>query len=160
MNGNGDNMYRKLLATALLAAAIATPAMAIEPSVVNNVEGVALKGFDPVAYLVDGKATKGDSSITAEFQNVTYDFASKEHKELFVANPEKYIPTFNGFCATGVSNNFKVDIDPHVFAINDGKVDLFYNEALRDTYQADLKKRQAMAKDNWPAVDKMTKVIR
>ena len=75
-----------------------------------------LRGNDPVAYFTLGKPTPGQPNIKAEHQGVTYRFASEEHRRLFAANPNRYVPQFGGFCANGLvyaiplggGENFKV----------------------------------------------------
>lgn len=153
-------MLRKLFTAAVLLFVTATPALAIEADAVNNVDKIALKGFDPVAYFADNKPRKGDPGITSKYQGVIYEFASKDHKAAFDANPTKYIPRYNGFCAFGVSNGLKIDIDPHDYSIDDGKLNVFFSDDARDTYEADYKNKSQEAEKKWPAVKKQTKVIR
>jgi hypothetical protein len=161
-----DCLMRIALLAALSLVWLAGPALAdgstaaIDPAAVNNVDNLALKGFDPVAYFTDSKALKGDPKITSQFQKVTYEFVSAEHKALFEKNPTHYIPSYNGFCASGVSNGLKLDIDPHAYAINAGVLDLFFSEETRDSYEADLAQRSQLAKKNWPAVQKLAVIIR
>ena len=153
-------MLRKLFATAFTFLLFAAPALAIEAKAVNNVENVALKGFDPVAYFTDGKPRKGNPGITSKFQGVTYEFVNKDHKAQFDKEPAKYIPAYNGFCAFGVTEGLKIDIDPHAYAIDDGKLNVFFSEDARDAFQNDLAKKSKEAEEKWPAVQKLTKVVR
>jgi hypothetical protein len=41
---------------------------------------VILKGYDPVAYFKQGKAVRGNPSITSTYKGATYFFASREDK--------------------------------------------------------------------------------
>ena len=59
-----------------------------------------LRGYDPVAYQAQGRATPGDAAIKAEHEGVTYRFASAGNRALFVANPQKYVAAYGGFCTT------------------------------------------------------------
>ena len=145
---------------AILVAPLTSTAFAIEAEAVNNVESIALKGFDPVAYFVDGKPKKGDPEITSSFTNVTYEFTTKEHKALFDANPAKYVPEYNGFCAFGVTEGLKIDVDPHAYAINEGKLNVFFSDDARDEFQKTQADSIALAHKNWAEVKKLTKVIR
>ena len=151
---------RLFLASLFAILLLAAPARAIDPDAVNNVEEIALKGFDTVAYFTDNKPRKGDPEITSRYQGVTYEFVSKEHKALFDKEPAKYVPIYNGYCAFGVWEGLKIDVDPHAYAINDGKLAVFFSDEARDAYQGDLatKSREAAAK--WPEVKKLSKVIR
>jgi YHS domain-containing protein len=139
---------------------LAAPAFAIDAKAVNNVESVALKGFDPVAYFADGKPLKGDPDITSRYEGVVYEFVSKEHKASFDLEPAKYVPRYHGFCAFGVTEGLKIDVDPHAYAINDGKLYVFFSDEARDAYQNDQANMSRQAEAKWPAVQKLTKVIR
>ncbi len=55
-------------------------------------DGVAIKGFDPVAYFKDGHATKGTAEHTVVYKGSTFHFASAANREAFAANPGKYAP--------------------------------------------------------------------
>ena len=93
--------------------------------------GLALQGYDPVAYLEGGKdregaAREGSKSITSTWRGITYRFATAENKAKFDADPAKYEPPFGGWCAWAVIDGDKVEIDPGNYRIVDGKVYLFY----------------------------------
>jgi YHS domain-containing protein len=127
---------------------------------VNQIDGIALHGFDPVAYFTQNKAVKGEAEFTAQYKGVTYEFASKEDQATFQANPAKYVPQYGGFCAFAVSKGVKADIDPHAFAINDGKLYVNYSEKALQAYQGDVKGNTQNANHNWPDVAKQSKIIR
>jgi len=122
--------------------------------------GVAVKGYDPVAYFTQHKAVKGSTDITAEHDGARYQFASEEDKKLFVANPEKYVPQYGGFCAGGTLGGHKADINPEAFAINDGKLYLNYNAKVRDSFQSDAAANVTKANHNWTEVKKQDYVYR
>jgi YHS domain-containing protein len=98
-----------MTAIALTAGAAVVPAAAAGPDVNATITGLALRGYDPVAYFTDGKPIPGDYKITARYNDATYRFASQEHKALFEANPAKYLPQYGGFCAFGAAQDVKVD---------------------------------------------------
>jgi hypothetical protein len=154
------NAIRTLCAALLAALFLTAPARAIDPDAINNVEEIAMKGFDPVAYFVDGRPRKGDPEITSRHNGVLYEFVDKDHKALFDKEPDRYVPIFNGFCAFGVWEGLKIDIDPHAYAINDGKLNLFFSDEARDIYQKDLAVKSREAAEKWPEVKKLSKVIR
>src|SRR5262245_60087267 len=81
--------------------------------------GVALHGYDPVAYFTQNKAIEGDKRITSSYRGGTYRFASQENKETFEKDPAKYEPQFGGFCGYAVSDNHTADVDPQAFIIQD-----------------------------------------
>src|SRR5258708_33349075 len=153
-------MLWKFVSIALVFLLFGTPALAIEAEAVNNVEGIALKGFDPVAYFADSKPRKGNPEITSKFEGVTYEFVSTDHKALFDKDPAKYVPAYNGFCAFGVTEGLKIDVDPHAYAINDDKLNVFFSEEARDLYENDYSSKSREAQEKWPTVQKLTKVVR
>ena len=93
----------------------------------NLKRGLAIQGYDPVAYFTENEAVEGKSSIKHDANGVTYYFASEANKELFIADPEKYEPAYGGYCAYAMAFGDKVKIDPETFKIKDGRLFLFYN---------------------------------
>jgi len=88
-----------LAAAAVFVAAVSTPAFAKDYT--HSTPGIG--GYDLVAYFTDGKPMRGSGYQVSVFEGVTYAFASEEHKEMFEANPEKYVPAYGGYCAYGVA---------------------------------------------------------
>jgi YHS domain-containing protein len=127
---------------------------------VNQIDGVAIHGFDPVAYFTQHKAVKGDPDFTSVYDGVTYEFASLKDQKLFELNPAHYVPQYGGFCAFGVSEGAKADIDPHVFTIKDGKLYLNYSEAVGRDFGKNTAARIEKADHNWSAVSQQDKTIR
>jgi YHS domain-containing protein len=68
-----------------------------KPSVNQNWRGVAIKGYDTVAYFVLGKPVKGDAGYSYQWNEATWWFANAEHRDAFIANPEKYAPQYGGY---------------------------------------------------------------
>jgi YHS domain-containing protein len=157
------DMPSKIITTAgavLVLAMLTAPGVRAESAGdVNQIDGIALHGFDPVAYFTQNKAVKGEAEFTAQYKGVTYEFASKEDQATFQANPAKYVPQYGGFCAFAVSKGVKADIDPHAFAINDGKLYVNYSEKALQAYQGDVKGNTENANHNWPDVAKQSKII-
>ena len=86
---------------------------------------VALKGYDPISYFTDGKPEKGSSEFTFAFDDTTYWFTSAEHRAKFAADPERYAPQFDGYCAIQLSRGLKVEADPEAWTITNGKLYVF-----------------------------------
>ena len=105
----------------------------------NNLtfHGVAIQGYDPVAYFTDGKATPGDPSITASHDGATYQFASEAHKAAFEADPGKYAPQYGGYGAYGAAQGYKAPIEPEQFTVADGKLYLNFNADVRQRWNKD-----------------------
>ena len=97
---------------------------------INTAKGVAIKGYDPVAYFELGAAKMGDPSITSNWNDVEWHFSSSEHQSLFEGNPEKYAPQFGGYCATAVSIGMTADTNPNSWHIENQKLYLFLNDLI------------------------------
>src|SRR5258706_6716442 len=106
----------------------AQDATALNKKHFNLDDGIAIKGYDPVSYFTAGKAVKGSKAMAVYSQGATYYFSSVANKELFKANPAKYLPEYGGWCAYAMgAKGEKVNIDPETFKIVNGKLYLFYN---------------------------------
>lgn len=113
---------------------------------------VALSGYDPVGYFTAAKALKGQPGIKASHDGVTYQFTTEENRKLFVAAPEKYLPTYGGWCATAMAKGEKVEIDPTNFKVTNGRLFLFfkafYANAIKD-WNKDEPNLTTKADANW-----------
>jgi len=116
--------------------------------------GVAIDGYDPVAYFTDGKPVEGTSDITADWQDATWRFASTDHRALFVANPEKYAPAYGGYCAWAVSQGYTASIDPTAWRIVDGRLYLNYSQSVQQQWAEDVPGNIQKADGNWVEIEK------
>jgi YHS domain-containing protein len=116
-------------------------------------DGLAIKGFDPVAYFTQQKAVKGKKEFAIAHQGVLYYFATAANKELFKKNPAAYEPQYGGWCAFAMGDNGdKVPIDPETFKILNGKLYLFYNRFFNNTltkWNKDEKVLNSKADQSW-----------
>lgn len=145
------SVFRRAAMLALVVGAMSSVAQAGE-DVNADKTGVAIGGYDPVAYFTDGKPVKGSFQIASTHGGATYWFASKEHKALFDASPEKYTPQFGGYCAFGVSIAKKLNGDPMVWKIVDGKLYLNVNSAIAEKFNENVSGVIAGADAKWPAI--------
>ena len=97
----------------------------------NEADGVAIRGYDPVAYLTEQKAERGNGEFTGAYKGSTFRFKSAANRDLFIANPEKYAPQLGGYCAFGVSRGYKADISPDAFSVVGDKLYLNYNADVK-----------------------------
>lgn len=125
--------------------------MGQKPEIYNTKAG-AIRGYDPVAYFVSGKAEKGDSLFTQQYKGADWYFTSAENLETFKANPEKYIPQFGGYCAYAVSQNYTYAGDPLAFTVVDGKLYLNASPGVAKKWSANREEYIQSANTNWPAV--------
>lgn len=100
--------------------------------------GIAIRGFDTVAYFTLSKATKGSPEFATDWNGATWHFASQEHLELFKADPEKYAPQYGGYCAYGVAVDNLVKIEGDLWDIVDGKLYLNFNKGLQKKWREDI----------------------
>ncbi len=99
--------------------------------------GIAIQGYDPVAYFTAGRPVPGDPGITASHDGATYQFASSEHKAVFEANPDKYAPQYGGYCAYAAAQGAKASIEPEQFTVFNDKLYLNYNADVRQRWSQD-----------------------
>lgn len=113
------------------------------PPVNVNKKGLALGGYDPVAYFEEGggKAQKGKKDLTAEHGGATYRFATEANRALFLKKSEDFVPAYGGFCAYAMVDGKQVEIDPKRYEIHDGRLFLFYRDWFTDTLKPWQKKR-------------------
>lgn len=141
-----------------LAAALALTGSALADSsegkvlVLKNREGLAIQGYDPVAYFTDNKPAKGSPKYQAEFEGAKYWFTSLEHKAVFDANPTKYAPAYGGYCGYAASIDRLSPVSPEWFQIIDAKLVLQHNKKAFDKFNADLKGNVVKADQNWPGL--------
>ncbi len=114
--------------------------------------GVALGGFDPIAYFASGKPTPGMPALSATYGGARYLFATAAHRRTFLANPRKYIPEFGGFCATGAAFGEKVDVDPRTGKVVNGKLYLNNGPRALAIFNKDTPGIVGKARANWPSV--------
>jgi YHS domain-containing protein len=139
-----------LVATLILA--VASHAESQKFLVNKTKNGLALQGYDPVAYFTDNKAAKGSSKFKSSFEGATYYFISANHRALFEASPAKYAPAYGGYCGYAASINRLSPISPEWFQIEDGKLILQHNKKAFDKFNADLKGNLVKADQNWPGL--------
>jgi YHS domain-containing protein len=143
-------------ATALIFAVMAAAAAAGE---FFEKDGVALRGYDPVAYFNAGQPTRGSAAYKADYKGSTFHFASQANRDAFAADPAKYAPQYGGYCAYGTAGGYKAAIDPAAFSVVNGKLYLNYNRDIQKEWSKDVPGYISKADKNWPAVSAQTKVI-
>ncbi len=149
------------LAIALAAVAFAAaPSSAFAVAEVNVAPGrtlqgpgVAVHGYDTVAYFTQGKPVHGSAKFSKVHNNATYRFANAEHLKQFEANPDRYVPVYGGFCAFGVSVGAKFDGDPRLWKIVDDKLYLNLNEDIQKTWLEDVPGNITKANEAWKRIE-------
>jgi YHS domain-containing protein len=118
--------------------------------VLKNRDGVAIQGYDPVAYFTDQKAMKGNPKIQSEYEGAKYSFASTEHKALFDANPAKYAPAYGGFCGYATSIGKVRPANPLIWSVVDGRLIVQHTKGASDLWEKDVQGNKAKADKFWP----------
>lgn len=145
------------LATATLLSACA-PLLTQSPgqgySPVNAVEQgdakhLMLFGHDVVSYFTEGTHKPGDANIRSVYKGVTFQFSKAEHKSLFDASPEKYLPQYGGYCANGIVYGIPWGGDANTWRIIDGKLYIFGGAGSRDGFLVDPSKHITLADKYW-----------
>jgi len=114
--------------------------------------GVAVKGYDVVAYFTMREPTRGTADFEHVWQGVRWQFVNREHLAAFADEPTRYAPRFGGFCAGGVALGNLSPIDPEAFVIVDGKLYLNFDQQTADDLSANAEETIARAEDNWKTI--------
>lgn len=120
--------------------------------------GLAIDGYDPIAYFIEKKPVKGSSQFRADFQGSTFQFASAAHRDAFAADPSKFAPQYGGYCAYGMAKGYKATIDPAAFTVVGDKLYLNYSETVQSQWLSDVPGYIRKADANWPDVKKVATV--
>jgi YHS domain-containing protein len=117
-------------------------------------DGLALRGYDPVAYIESNAPTPGKPEHSVEYRGSKFLFASPGNREKFAANPQRYSPQYGGYCALGTANGYKVSTQPDAFKVVDGKLYFNYDRKVLELWSKDIPGYIAKANANWPDVAK------
>jgi len=141
---------RNSLVAALVLLLAAAPALALSPVNKSLLGGVAIDGYDPVAYFTDGKPVEGSADYSFEWQGATWRFASAEHRDRFAGQPERWAPQYGGYCAWAVGHGHTATIDPEAWSIVNGKLYLNYSRDVQAKWTPEKEKWIDAADRNWP----------
>ncbi|MBR0664661.1 YHS domain-containing protein [Roseomonas hellenica] len=146
---------RKVLLGILAVPAAARQVKAAEPfprpvNTLGSTDGSAIRGYDPVAYFASGGPQAGHREFALSHGGATWLFSSAGNRAAFEANPQRYLPAYNGFCAYGTSRGYLVKIEPEAWSIVDGRLYLNYSLGVRSTWLADPLRYIQTADMKWP----------
>jgi len=147
----------RIAAAVLAATVIAHDAHADAASPINTLgspDGIAIRGYDPVAYFRESGPRLGKAEFSVSHGGATWRFANAENKAAFQAEPARYLPAYGGFCAYGTSRGYLVKIEPEAWSIVDGRLYLNYDLGVRKTWAGKPKTYIARADGNWPRLNK------
>jgi YHS domain-containing protein len=148
---------RKLLVLLAMLAAFSTISTAKELLNLDR-NGVAIQGYDPVAFFTDNRPVQGNQQFKSEYRGAKYYFASAEHKAAFDKEPSKYEPQFGGYCAYGASRGNKAPVKIEAWQIVNGRLLMQYDLDIKNNFNKDQLGNLRNADQNWPGlVDKYGK---
>lgn len=141
---------RSALLALLCAIGAAAHAAADAPS-------LAIRGYDPVAYFTLQRATPGNAQFTWEWDEHVWHFANARHRELFKADPVKYAPQFNNFCAVALARGEVKEANPEYWLISDGRLYLFGKPFGPDLFREQLRENIDEANRHRALIEKPTR---
>jgi hypothetical protein len=146
---------RRWLMVGLAFAGLATVAARINSAnasseiYVGSIPDVGASGFDVVAYVRQGRATEGSSTITHPWRGVIWRFASAANRDAFAAAPERYAPAYGGHCSWAAAQGYKAKGDPQNWKIVGGRLFLNYNSEVQQKWETDIPGFISSADGNW-----------
>jgi len=108
-----------------------------------------LKGYDPVAYFTVGKPVPGKVEIAVQHNGLDYRFVSEEHRRMFLADPEHYVPKYGGFCAQGIAYAVMFGGEAEVFQIINDRLFIYGDQGAIDGWNSSPKKHLEYAEHYW-----------
>jgi hypothetical protein len=132
-----------------MALLLALPPAARAEGPVNTHVGVAIMGYDTVAYFREATARRGSVRYRWHWNGAVWLFSAAANRDAFAAEPERFAPQYGGFSAYGMSDGKFYPVDPGAFLIVDGKLYLHANHYVRRRWSEDLPANIARADGHW-----------
>ena len=148
-----NRSIRKLAPVAALLV-FAGAALAEKAEPVYKDGGLAIRGYDPVAYFTQQKPVKGSPQFSYAWMGATWLFSSAMNRDQFAVDPARYAPQYGGYCSYAVSKGHTASIDPEAWRIVDGKLYLNYSKGVQKTWAEDVSGNIQKADQNWPDLHK------
>ncbi len=133
----------------LLAVAPSSRAATTEQIVTDRFTGLAIAGFDPVAYFTDARPMLGDAAFELSSEGVVWRFRNEGNRASFAAHPEVYGPQFGGYDPVDVVRGVAYPGNPQIWLVVDQRLYLFGREESRDTFAAAPAATLAQARKRW-----------
>src|SRR5215470_13173865 len=148
---------RKLFRAFVLLASLSALAAAKDLQNLDR-DGVAIQGYDPVAFFADHKPVKGSAQFQSDYHGAKYYFASAGHKAAFDKMPAQYEPQFGGYCAYGASKGKTAPVKIEAWQIVNGRLLMQYDLDVKGKFNSDSQGNLSKADKNWPGlVEKLGK---
>jgi len=130
---------------------LARPALSAQSPVFER-GGVAINGYDPVAYFTRSQPVPGREEYNLSWNGTTWYFSGAENLARFRETPAAYAPQYGGYCSYAVSEGYTAKTEPEAWTIYEGRLYLNYSLRLRDIWSRDIPGRIRAANANWPGV--------
>jgi hypothetical protein len=127
-------------------------AAATEWVVVNRYTGLAIDGFDPVAYFVDGAPKEGRAELELRSGGAIWQFQNEGNRSAFAGAPEVYAPRFGGHDPMAVARGAATPGHPALWLIAEQRLYLFYSAEARSAFVRDPASAIEAAERNWPVL--------
>jgi hypothetical protein len=131
---------------------LASLAAAEVPTVVNANTGLAISGFDPVAYFTNGGPKVGRPELELSQGGTVWRFINEGNRAAFAEHPDIYTPSFGGYDPVAVARGTSVPGHPLFWAVVANRLYLFYSEQARRAFGADPGRLIEAATRKWPEV--------
>jgi len=122
------------------------------PVYTGFLSNLAVDGYDPVAYFVEGRPVEGSADFTFDYLGAEWRFVSAENRDAFRQDPERYAPQYGGYCAWAVAQGSTAKGDPLNWRIVSGRLYLNYNAEIQTRWERDISGNIRAANQNWPAL--------
>jgi hypothetical protein len=130
--------------------ALAAHAATTERLVTDRFSGLAIDGFDPVAYFTDARPLAGRPDFEASQAGAVWRFRNEGNRSVFLAHPEVYSPQFGGYDPLDVARGVAAAGDPRFWLIAGQRLFLFGRPESRDAFAADPARHARQARQRWP----------
>lgn len=149
-------ILRRTVLTGFLVAALLSPLALMAPAAAqqseiytNSATGIAINGYDPVAYFTEGRPVEGSAEFSAEWKGAPWHFSSAENRDLFLSDPEHYAPQYGGWCAFAMAQGAFATTVPEAWTVKDDKLYLNFSTGVRQLWQADADNLITLADGFW-----------
>jgi hypothetical protein len=140
-----------------LAVSALTPAWqaaATERIVIAWHTGLAIDGYDPVAFYTDGKPVPGSPDFELAYGGAVWRFSNVGNRAAFAARPDIYMPQFGGYDPVGIARGVAVAGNPTIWLISSQRLFLFYDRSRLDNFAANAERIVETAGRKWPEVQR------
>ena len=114
--------------------------------------GVAINGYDAVAYFLEARPVEGKKELVYEWEGAKWRFSNEKNLELFQSNPKKYAPQYGGFCAYAMAQGSFASTSPDAWSVVDGKLFLNYDLQIKKKWNANQSYFIGFADKNWEEI--------